>query len=329
MMAAINNDALTLALLWLWLWLAHRFLHGHTPPWVLGGVLGLILLTKATGYGVVVLAVLVVVLKYRSEQQRLNLALRDLAYIFLPALLLGGFWWLRNTLVYGWPDFMGLIRHGEVVIGQPRTMAAISRDGLMPFLGSAVRTTFQSFWGQFGWMGVVLDSRIYRGLLIFTFIGAAGTVWHSLTGLKDKKETWKSDTLILLGVSTAITGTMFVGYNVSFIQHQGRYLFPALPMFAMMMSLGLQQLLERKTAITMTLILIGFIAVVGVWGIYVGDIELWWVLLLGSSAVGIFGASFLPKRWHSLMAGGVVMGMALLDLLCLFGFIVPILTYTP
>jgi len=63
MMAAINNDALTLALLWLWLWLALRYLRGATPPWVLGGVLGLLLLTKSTGYGAVVLAVLAIVLR--------------------------------------------------------------------------------------------------------------------------------------------------------------------------------------------------------------------------------------------------------------------------
>jgi len=228
--------------------------------------------------------------------------------------------------VYGWPDFMALIRHGEVVVGQPRTIAAISRDGLLPFLWSAVRTTFQSFWGQFGWMGVVLDSRIYRGLIIFTFCGVVGAIWHGIIGRKDRKEIWQRDALILLGVSTAITGAMFVGYNVSFVQHQGRYLFPALPMFALMMSLGLQQLLDRKTAITMILIFLGLIAVVGIWGMRVGDIQLWWVLLLGLGAAGVLGAAFSPKSWHSILAGGVVLVMALLDLVCLFGFIVPMLT---
>ena len=57
MMAAVNNDALTVALLWLWLWLALRYLPGRTPPWLLGGVLGALLLTKSTGYGALVLAV--------------------------------------------------------------------------------------------------------------------------------------------------------------------------------------------------------------------------------------------------------------------------------
>ncbi len=326
MMAAVNNDALILALLWLWLWLAQRFLRGRTSPWALGGVLGLILLTKATGYGVLVLAVVVVALKHRKSKQPVLRALRDLAFIFFPAILLGGVWWLRNVFVYGWPDFLGLIRHSEVVVGQPRTMAAISRDGLFPFLWAAVRTTFQSFWGQFGWMGVVLDSRIYRGLIVFTFCGVIGAIVHLIIRIKDGLMTWERDALILLGVSTAITGAMFVGYNVSFTQHQGRYLFPALPMFAMMMSLGLQRLLDRKMATIMTIVLMFFIIAVGVWGVLVGDIQLWWALLLGLAVVAIISGAFSPQSWHAVYAGGVVLIMALLDMVCLFGFIVPMLT---
>ena len=198
MMASVNNDALILALLWLWLWLALRYFRGKNSPWVLGGVLGLILLTKSTGYGALILAVLVVALKFRHIKQTPARALRDLVYIFLPATLLGGLWWLRNILVYGWPDFLGLIRHGEVVVGQPRTMAAVVRDGFYPFVGSAIRTTFQSFWGQFGWMGVVLDNRIYRSLLIFMLCGMIGAIGYIITRVKHKITARKRDALILL-----------------------------------------------------------------------------------------------------------------------------------
>ena len=87
MSAAVNNDALILALLWLWLWLAFQFLRGGTSPWVLGGVLGLILITKSTGYGALVLAVFVVFLKHRHTDQPLRRGLRDLAVILIPAIL--------------------------------------------------------------------------------------------------------------------------------------------------------------------------------------------------------------------------------------------------
>jgi hypothetical protein len=326
MMASVNNDALILALLWLWLWLALRFLRKETSSWVLGLVLGFILLTKSTGYGAFPLALLVVFLKHRQAGKPLQQGLRDLVPIFLPAVLLGGVWWLRNILVYGWPDFLGLIRHSKVVVGQPRTVDALAEMGMLPFLTSAVRTTFQSFWGQFGWMGVVLDNRIYRGLLIFTLLAIAGAVWHAVREVNSKRTAYQRNACIVLCTSAVITAALFLGYNISFIQHQGRYLFPALPILAVVMSVGLQQLLDRKVALRLSIVLILLIAISVIGGLIVRDIHLWWVFLLGLALVGLVSILIIPQSWHALYTGGVILGMACLDIVCLFGFIVPILT---
>jgi hypothetical protein len=246
--------------------------------------------------------------------------------MMLPALLLGGMWWLRNTLVYGWPDFMGLMRHDAVVVGQPRTMDAIARDGLMPFLLSAFRTVFQSYWGQFGWMGVVLDNRIYRGLIVLTFSAVFGVIVLIVDTAKEQKPIKIRDEVVFLGVSAAITVVMFIGYNISFIQHQGRYIFPALPVWAILMGLGLQYLLNRKVAMTYALSLLALIIILGLWGVIIGDIQFWWLLILGVALFGTASILYIPQQFSTIYGVGLLGALACLDVVCLFGFIVPMLS---
>jgi len=323
MMAGVNNDALALTLLWLWLWLALRYLRDETSPWVLGGVLGAVLLTKSTVYSALPLAALAVFLRWRREGQPLRWAARQLLFIGLPALALGGLWWARNVSVYGWPDVMGLIRHAEVVVGQPRTADFIARSGALAFFSGAVRTTFQSFWGQFGWMGVVLDGRIYLGLLIFSGLIVWGAGWRFGEALKSGMEPRQRDGLILLGTAAGITLVLFVGYNLTFVQHQGRYLFPALPLLALMAAFGLERLAERKLAAITALALLAVAVVVGVAGLLGGDLPLWTLALLGAALVTAPTVAAVPSRWRWLVTLGLLIALAALNVWCLFGFIVP------
>lgn len=326
MMAAINNDALTLALLWLWLWLALRYLRGQTASWLLGGVLGLLLLTKSTGYGALVLAALVIALRARRTGQSLRWSAREVLVVLGPALALGALWWVRNIAVYEWPDVMGLLRHDNVVVGQPRTADWIARDGLFPFLTGTFRTTFRSFWGQFGWMGVVLDARIYLGLGIFSGLSLWGAAWRLAAGLRAGLEARQRDGLLLLGASALITLALFVGYNFTFVQHQGRYLFPALPLVGLAAAAGLERLLDHKLAVGTALLMLLVLVVVGVVGWIAGDLPFWSMLLFGVTMIALPAAAFVPLRWRSLLGGGLLLALAALDVWCLFGFIVPLLT---
>ncbi|HOT91261.1 MAG TPA: DUF2142 domain-containing protein [Anaerolineae bacterium] len=325
MMAAINNDVLTLALLWFWLWLALRYLRGQTPSWLLGGVLGLLLLTKSTGYGALVLAALAIALRARRAGQSLRWSAREALLILGPALALGALWWTRNVVVYGWPDMMGLIRHDSVVVGQPRTADWIARDGLLPFLGSAARTTFRSFWGQFGWMGVVLDARIYLGLAIFSILGVWGAGWRLARGVRDGLEARQRDGLLVLGASALITLVLFVGYNLTFVQHQGRYLFPALPLLGLGAVAGLERLLEHKLAVITALLMLLALVVAGIVGWIAGDLPLWPMAMFGAAMIALPVAAFLPKTWRGFLGAVLLLALAALDVWCLFGFIVPIL----
>lgn len=323
--ASVNNDVLTFALLWLWLWLALRYVRGLVSPWALGGIAGALLLTKTTGYGVLPLTVLVAYLRYRRAGMSFRWMARQLMALLLPALVLGGIWWVRNSVVYGWPDLLGLQQHDAIVVGQPRTADWIADQGFIPFLTSGVWTVFRSFWAQFGWMGVVVDVRIYQALAIFSLLTVYGAVWRLAEAFGTGFDPRQRDALLVLATSAGITLVLFLGYNVTFVQHQGRYLFPALPLLATGAALGWQRLMERRLAVIAALTLAVVALGLSVSGVIQGSVPLWPLAMLVVAIVGLPALASLSDKWHGPLVAGGLLVMVALDLWCLFGFIVPIL----
>jgi hypothetical protein len=101
--------------------------------------------------GVVLLA-----LCLRQFNQSNKIPWRALIEFGIPAGIFALFWWGRNILVYGFPDFLGLRAHDAIVVGQLRTVDFIAQMGQSVYWERFLTTTFNSFWGQFGWMGVPL-----------------------------------------------------------------------------------------------------------------------------------------------------------------------------
>ena len=104
---------------------------------------------------------------------------RGRAVVILPAALIALPWYIRDIAVYGWPDFLGLIRHDQIVVGQMRVAEFITQQGWTAYGQRALLETFRSFWGQFGWMGVVMDSRIYFTLAILSGVALGGLIWRT------------------------------------------------------------------------------------------------------------------------------------------------------
>jgi 4-amino-4-deoxy-L-arabinose transferase-like glycosyltransferase len=245
MAAGVNNDLLAELVVGGTLWALVVYLDRHTaPPGHIGILLGTALLTKTTAYVVVGVAAGAVLIRRHREDRTWRWAARQLAWMLIPALLLAAPWLIRNALTYGWGDPLGLARHGAIVEGQPRSSEWLAAHGWGGLLTMMARTTFQSFWGQLGWMAVPLPARIYQGLLVLTLLLAGGFVARFIRLWRGSGSPLLASRCLALGLSAALTFSAFLWYNLTFVQHQGRYLFPALIPVATAAALGLDALAE-------------------------------------------------------------------------------------
>jgi len=280
MTAGVNNDTLAELIVGGTLWGLVVYLSGDSErPWPIGILLAAALLTKATAYGTLGAAVAAVALRWRQQQRTWKWAIGQLAWLFVPALLIAAPWFIRNGLTYDWLDPLGLARHNEVVEGQPRSSEWLIAYGWGGLLSRLVQTTFRSFWGQFGWMGVVLPAHIYQALALLSALLVGGFLGWLFDRRRPRLTPVQRASLTLLLVSFLLTLIEFLGYNLTFVQHQGRYLFPALIPIGTAAALGLSAL-----------------------------------------------AQALPQRARSWAIGVLFVGLAALDVYCLFRFIIPTLT---
>lgn len=175
MEAAIDNDALVELMLCLVLIvLVEDLIKPRMPRNDLrvGAVAGLAALAKLDG-GISALLIAVGFVGSALRAADRQSALRQVPLRLLRAggvaLLLSGWWFVRNLLVYGPTDPFALRRHAEVVVGQPLT-GALTRSRIRDML----LTAFHSFWGQFGWMGIPYSDRTYDVLATLSLLVALG-----------------------------------------------------------------------------------------------------------------------------------------------------------
>jgi hypothetical protein len=120
-----------------------------------------------------------------------------------------------------------------------------------------------------------------------------------------------------------LTALTYVWYNLTFVQHQGRYLFPALPVWGMGFALGLDQALRPRTGRWLAGLLLAFAVITLGLGVVQGDVNKWAVVLSGGAAFALAAVSLTPERWRAGYLALIYLGLAAFDLLALFGFIVP------
>jgi 4-amino-4-deoxy-L-arabinose transferase-like glycosyltransferase len=231
MLAAANNDSLSEALIALMLVVLVTSFAGAASALsrrkllLLGLLLGLGFLTKVTVYLMAPVIGVALLLHYWRRWPEL---VRAGLTAFVPAFLIGLLWWGRNVVVYPGLDFLGKQAHDSIVIGQPKTAQWIAEFGL-GFTGELfVRTSFQSFWGQFGWMGVPMPTWVYRALLLFTVLTAIGLLAALFRpNLTPQPPIFRPIWLTLLTL-LCLNLLLYLVYNITYVQHQSRYLFASL-----------------------------------------------------------------------------------------------------
>jgi hypothetical protein len=288
--------------------------------------------------------------------ERLRRYLLLASCFLLPALLLTLPWFVRNASVYGGLDILGMQRHDAIVIDQPRTAEWLAQLGATGLAREFILTTFRSFWAQFGWMGILVDQRIYLILALLCAVVGLGLVLFviRLQWTKDRLEgivkspflawIWRSrlsrsgsiggvrqqtlsssqrTSLALLALSAFFTLLSYFWYNLKFVQHQGRYLFPALIPLGLAFALGLREILARDNAKAMTLLFLAGVLILAAKGLVAGDFSKLSVFLLGGVAAAFGIKAFLSEKYDDWVFALPYLGLFGLDLICLFWFIIP------
>ena len=246
------------------------------------------------------------------------------------ALVLSAWWFARDLAVYGWPDLFGLSRHDAVVVGQPRWPGLGENLESVRFLAYSL---FRSFWAQFGWMAVVIDPRLYwlELLLMALALGGIWRVWRQMV------PDWPPAAAQGLRVLLAALGMVVVeviGYNLSFIQAQGRYLYPAILPIGLLLALGWGGLTRLEGGVSQWARLGLGLAVFWLWA---GLVEAGAWLLTASPAPLILHVGGLLQGWlashapihrspaslAAVAAGSLVVVLALIDAAALLDFVVP------
>lgn len=288
-MSGYNNDSLAEALLAMVVYLSVRAIRDDQEiprgeVIALGIAVGVCFWTKAQAYLALPVAAFALWRTCWNAPDGTRKALRRLLTLGVIAFVIGLPWWLHNLQMYGGTDFLGLQRHNEVVVGQPTTAEWILQYGLGGVISRLLQTTFQSYWGQFGWMTIPLQANLYLLLLAFTLLSAALFMAWWLHGRSARRrlhgqiatktgatiyspylvltET-QSRRLTLLAVLMGLTALAFIWYNLQFVQHQGRYLYPALIPVASAFALGWSFVFSRREGIVRWLwlaVLIGLAA---------------------------------------------------------------------
>ncbi len=179
------------------------------------------------------------------------------------AALVSGWWFWRNQVLYGEPT--GLQRVTELWgMRSPVEAWAIIRLELP--------MAWSTLWGRFGYGQVPLPDGVYRGLAWLAVAGIVGLILLvGRTARHPVQFTIRNSQLLLLLAAVLLFAAVLVAYIlVSPAGAMGRFFFPGLPAFGLLLFLGLSQFFPRRLiwaaslAVTIGMAALAVYALVGV-----------------------------------------------------------------
>ena len=256
---AVNNDNLVTILssiiLWLLIPLMERPISAKRSV-LLGIIIGLATLTKVNSLGLLPLAVLVVaVSSYR--QRSVKVFISRTALLLVATALVSGWQFVRNWQRYGDPTALQMFlntlapRHPQPTLRQ--LMAEWGDYG-------------QSFWGLFGLGNVPLGTPVYRILDILALLGALGILIFLVRAWRRQQADTNNEgalikVIVLLAWPTILFGSL-MSWAIRMLTSIGRFLFPAISAFSILIFLGLSQFVPRRYTKTLTCLIAGLMFVI-------------------------------------------------------------------
>jgi hypothetical protein len=237
----------------------------------------LALLTKSTSMslGPVVLLTLAMAGSSHSDdiaeaRSRRSEALRALLIIGGIVLLLAGWWFVRNQLLYGDPlaakAFAALFKADRAT---PEYFLKLGMSGGAYFL-LVVMNTALSFWGVYGQANVWSPEWYYLlgGLIwLLTLVGLLRQRFAPVGEAEDDAP-WRRQVFILAWLLLAVVVVFFLRFNTDFYQAQARYLFAANGPIAVLTILGLWDVDRRKLGRAAVVLALALMLIMSVWSVF-------------------------------------------------------------
>lgn len=175
---------------------------------------------------------------WRSSETRARDFIRRIGICAAIPAALAGWWFIRNRVLYG--DWLG-ISASMLNVSANHYPKPLTPGQFLEILPKVVLWTFRSSWGLFGWVGFELPRRVYNAVAIAHLI-AWGRLLAALR--TDHLGRWSTTSLFVSGLGLWLG---FCHYNTFTNQAgwQGRLLFPACLLFALMFVEGWRRLLPR------------------------------------------------------------------------------------
>ncbi|MFN8498418.1 MAG: glycosyltransferase family 39 protein [Anaerolineae bacterium] len=163
-----------------------------------------------------------------SGEGGLNTVVGQMAVVFGVALLVSGWWFARNWLLYG--DVTGLNMHMALMGRRPDGF------GLRDILGEAQGLRW-SYWAMFGWFNIPMPTALYRAFDIATLAAVVGLVVYIARALRRRRPArlWP---LAYLGAWLVLVAAGVVRWSLTTPGSQGRLLYPAVTAIATLLVVG-------------------------------------------------------------------------------------------
>ena len=243
---AINNDMAVTAFSTLALWLligGVRRGYSLSRAGLLGAAIGLAALSKVSGLALLPFALLVVGLQTwqgpaasRSGRHWRSAATRC-AVVLLTALVVGGWWYVRNALLYR--DLLGVQTHFETPWRHAEPLPFRSLRSQLP--GVAL-----SFWAAFGMGNIQLPGVVYLFVGSVVVLAAAGLAVWAAAGWRAKRQPGpRAWSLALLAAWVVVVLMALLRWMQLVKAPLGRLLFPAIGAMSILIVWGLAQLISH------------------------------------------------------------------------------------
>jgi len=257
----VSNDSAAAALATTALWLGARIVNrGATPRRTLyaGVIGGLAMLTKTSTLLVApMLSVCLLpgILWHRKERASRAPWHRVPAHLTAQLTVtaaVGGWWYLRNAILYG--DPLGLGSHTETLWGRAEPATLIELIPEMPLV-------LRSFWAAYGWGHVTWPNWVYVALWVIALpLLALGISVAIRAWLRAFKDAGGLRELLVAGpgrdawtVPAAMAAGWFAGIALALLRWMqqveaphGRLLFPAIGAWALLLALGIRRVGLRR-----------------------------------------------------------------------------------